>query len=105
MPGPRSERAAFDLRAAWARSQASSLPTPGRSRSIMNFRMAGLLGAGRATGSFDRTAGCGQMADATWLGGDCARTGAPMLLDVTVLFLEGGHASTAAGPLEVFRDA
>lgn len=27
------------------------------------------------------------------------------LLDVTVLFLEGGHASTAIAPLEVFRDA
>jgi transcriptional regulator GlxA family with amidase domain len=27
------------------------------------------------------------------------------VLDVTVLFLERGHASTAAGPLEVFRDA
>jgi transcriptional regulator GlxA family with amidase domain len=30
--------------------------------------------------------------------------GAP-LLDVTVVFLENGHASTACGPLEVFRDA
>lgn len=27
------------------------------------------------------------------------------LIDVTILFLEGGHASTAAAPLEVFRDA
>ncbi len=27
------------------------------------------------------------------------------MLDVTVLFLDRGHASTAAGPLEVFRDA
>jgi transcriptional regulator GlxA family with amidase domain len=27
------------------------------------------------------------------------------MLDVTVVFLENGHASTAAGPLEVFRDA
>ena len=27
------------------------------------------------------------------------------MLDVTVLFLEHGHASTATGPLEVFRDA
>lgn len=27
------------------------------------------------------------------------------MIDVTVLFLEGGHASTAVGPLEVFRDA
>jgi transcriptional regulator GlxA family with amidase domain len=27
------------------------------------------------------------------------------LLDITVLFLEGGHASTSVGPLEVFRDA
>jgi transcriptional regulator GlxA family with amidase domain len=26
-------------------------------------------------------------------------------IEVTVLFLEGGHASTAVGPLEVFRDA
>jgi len=26
-------------------------------------------------------------------------------IDVTVLFLDGGHASTAVGPLEVFRDA
>jgi len=26
-------------------------------------------------------------------------------VDVTVLFLEGGHASTGVGPLEVFRDA
>jgi len=27
------------------------------------------------------------------------------MLDVTVVFLENGHASTATGPLEVFRDA
>jgi len=27
------------------------------------------------------------------------------MIDVTVLFLENGHASTATGPLEVFRDA
>ena len=27
------------------------------------------------------------------------------MIDVTVLFLERGHASTATGPLEVFRDA
>jgi transcriptional regulator GlxA family with amidase domain len=27
------------------------------------------------------------------------------MLDVTVLFLDGGHASTSIGPLEIFRDA
>jgi transcriptional regulator GlxA family with amidase domain len=27
------------------------------------------------------------------------------MIDVTVLFMDGGHASTAIGPLEVFRDA
>lgn len=27
------------------------------------------------------------------------------MLDVTVVFMDGGHASTAIGPLEVFRDA
>lgn len=27
------------------------------------------------------------------------------MVDVTVLFIDGGHASTAVGPLEIFRDA
>jgi len=33
------------------------------------------------------------------------QTNRPDPIEVTVLFLQGGHASTAVGPLEVFRDA
>jgi transcriptional regulator GlxA family with amidase domain len=83
----------------------------------MNFRMTSSLppDVGRPMGgSFGIPGGCDQMADTTSYVGvyairrSChpdrpAEEGA--LIDVTVLFLERGHASTAAGPLEVFRAA
>jgi len=49
--------------------------------------------------------------DSARCSGGCPATAVPAvaregrLFDVTVLFLDGGHASTAVGPLEVFREA